>query len=194
MAIRTFDLTVRDMDLVHGLGGMFRGQGSRPFVTLEALAFRDVAVSDNDIHMASLTGHASCNIFAVIEVPAFDLDVSFGFNMARGAAPHSAGDALLPSSRAGPIKVTDDAVGFMNGEVGSLDELSMTACASKSHPPFQFNEMAPVGESYIFKDHLSFQILYSVTSFLQTISIIHFIMELPGAFADEEIGQSELKV
>jgi hypothetical protein len=80
--------------------------------------------------------------------------------------------------------VTDNAVGFMNGEVGSLDELSMTACASQSHPPFQFNEMAPMGESYIFKDHLSFQILYSVTSFLQTISIIHFIMEFPDVFAD----------
>jgi hypothetical protein len=80
--------------------------------------------------------------------------------------------------------VTDNAVGFMNGEVGSLDELSMTACASQSHPPFQFNEMAPMGKSYIFKDYLSFQILYSVTSFLQTISIIHFIMEFPDAFAD----------
>jgi hypothetical protein len=86
------------MLLVHGLGGMFRDQDFRSFVALEALAFRDVAVSDNDIHMASLTGHASCNIFAVIEVPAFDLNISFGFNMARGTTPHSTGDALLLSS------------------------------------------------------------------------------------------------
>src|SRR4030042_953471 len=98
LAIRTFDLTVRYMLLVHGLGGMFRAQDFRSFVALEALAFRDVAVSDNDIHMASLTGHASCHIFAVIEVPAFDLNISFGFNMARGTTPHSTGDALLLSS------------------------------------------------------------------------------------------------
>jgi hypothetical protein len=72
----------------------------------------------------------------------------------------------------------------MNGEMGSLDELSMTACASQSHPPFHFNEMAPMGKSNIFKDHLPFQIPYSVTSLLQTIPIIHFIMKFPDAFAD----------
>jgi hypothetical protein len=82
MAIGTFDLTVSDMLLEHGLGAMFHAQNFSFFVALKALSFRNMAVSYNHIHMAPLAGYPSRNILAVIEVPAFDLNVSFGFDVA----------------------------------------------------------------------------------------------------------------
>ena len=194
MTIRTFDLSVRHMLLMEDLWGMLCAENLRPFVTLEAFTFRDVAVSHNDIHMASLAGHTSGNIFAMIEVPPLHLNIPFGFNMARGTPSHSTGDAFLLSSWASPIEMADDTVGFMNREVGSLDELCMTAGASQSDPSFQLDEVISMGETYILEDHLPFQILHSMTTPLQTIAIIHFVMNFFEPFANEEIGRPKLEV
>jgi hypothetical protein len=136
MAIGTFDLTVGDMLLVHGLRAMFHAQDFGLFVTLKALSFRNMAVSYNHTHMAPLTGHPSCNILAVIKVPAFDSNVPFGFDVARAAFSHSTRNAFLFPFGSSLIKVTDKAVGLVNSKVFPLNELSMTACASQSHPPF----------------------------------------------------------
>jgi hypothetical protein len=64
-------------------------------VTLKALSFRNMAVSYNYIHMAPLTAHSSRNILAVIEVPTFDLNVPFGFDVARATFSNSTRNAFL---------------------------------------------------------------------------------------------------
>jgi len=51
-----------------------------------------------------------------------------------------------------------------------------------------------VGESHILEDHLPFQILHTMTTPLQTIAIIHFVMNFFEPLANEEIGHPELEV
>jgi hypothetical protein len=45
-----------------------------------------MAISLNHTEMALLTGHPSCDILSVIEVPTFDLDIPFRLDM-TGSAP-----------------------------------------------------------------------------------------------------------
>jgi hypothetical protein len=135
-------------------------------MTLETLSFRDMAVPSYHIDMTLFTSHPSCNIFPMIEVPPFDLNVPFGFGVARGTPSNSTRDAFLLPSWASPVKVTNKTVSFVNGKVSSLDKLSMAGCASKVHPPSQLAQVSPMGEAYILKYHIPFQIIFFVTSIL----------------------------
>jgi hypothetical protein len=82
------------------------------------------------------------------------LNISFGLDVARSAISYGARNAFFLSSQASPVEVTDKTVGLVNGEMSSLDKLSMTAGASKFRPPSQFPQMPPMGEACILKNHI----------------------------------------
>jgi hypothetical protein len=107
-------------------------------MALKTFSLRDMAISPDDIDMALIAGHASCNIFPMIETPAFDLDIPLRFNMARGTTSNRTRNALLLTLRSCLVIVTDKTVDFMNSEVGALNKLSMAGCATKLHFPSQF--------------------------------------------------------
>jgi len=135
MTIRTFDLVIRHMVLVHELRGIFGFQYFGYFMTLETFSLGDVPIPSYHIDMTLFAGHSSHNIFPVIEAPALNLDISFRFDMTGGAASDSTGDTLFLSRLASPIKVTNKTIGLMNGKMGSLNKLSMTGGTSKPHSP-----------------------------------------------------------
>jgi hypothetical protein len=81
VAICAFDLMISDMFFVHELRGIFGIQYFRLTMTLETLPLRDMAISLNNIDMALFTVHPSGNILSMIEIPTFDLNVSFGLDM-----------------------------------------------------------------------------------------------------------------
>jgi hypothetical protein len=130
----------------------------------------------------------------MIEVPAFDLNVPFGFDVARGTSSNSTRDTFLLPSRASPVKVTNKTVSFVNGEVSSLDKLGVTGCASKVHTPSQLAQVSSMGEAYILKYHIPFQIIFFVTSILQTVAIINFVMEFPDPFSNHKIRDGQLEI
>jgi hypothetical protein len=104
-------------------------------MALNTFSFGDMTVPSNDIDMAPFTGNPSCNIFPMIETPSFDFNVSLGFDMARGTTSYGTRNALFLPFRASLIVVTDKTVDFMNGEVGSLNELGVAGGASQFNPP-----------------------------------------------------------
>ena len=111
---RAFDLMVGDMFLMHELRGILRTQEDRLIMTFHTFSLRDMAIPLNHTEVTFLTGHPSCDILSVIEVPTLDLDIPFGTSL---------------------IIVTNKAVNFMNSKVFSLNELGVTGGASKFHPP-----------------------------------------------------------
>jgi len=135
-------------------------------MTLEALPFRDMAVPSYHIDMTLFTGNASCNIFSMIEVPTFDLNVPFGFDVARGTSSNSTGDTFLLPFWSGPIKMTDKTIGFVNSEVSTLDELSMTRGTTKSYSSSQLTQMSSMRKVDILKYHIPLQIIRFVTPIL----------------------------
>jgi hypothetical protein len=88
MTTGTFDLVIGDMFLMQDLGGKLGGDDLGFVMTLDALSFRDMAIPLNHAQMALFTGHPSGNIFLMVETPAFDLDVAFRLNVARGTTSH----------------------------------------------------------------------------------------------------------
>jgi hypothetical protein len=130
----------------------------------------------------------------MIEAPTFDFNVPFGFDVARSTFSHSTRNTFLLPSGASLKKVTDETVGFVNGEVSSLDKLSMAGCASKIHTPSQLAQMSSMWKVYIFKYHIPFQIIPFVTPFLQTVVIVNFIMEFFDASPDNDISECELEI
>jgi len=94
-----------------------------------------MAIPLNNTEMASLTGHSPRNIFPVIEVPTFDLDVPFRLNMAGSAAPYGTRNAFFFPSWTSFVIVADETVNLMNSKVFPLYELGVTGGASKFHPP-----------------------------------------------------------
>src|SRR4030043_2410275 len=114
------------MIFVHEWRGILGSQYFWFIMTLETLPLRDMAVPSYHIDMTLFTINASCNIFPMIEVPTFDFNVPFGFDVARGASSHSTRDTFLLPSWSSIVIVADDAVNFMNGEMFSLYELGVT--------------------------------------------------------------------
>jgi hypothetical protein len=106
---------------MHKLRGIFCSQYGRLIVALNTFSFRHMGISLNDIDMALFTGHSSRDILPVIEVPAFDFDVPFGFDMAGSTTPDGARNTLLLPFWTSLIIVADEAVGLMNSEMRSLD-------------------------------------------------------------------------
>jgi hypothetical protein len=163
-------------------------------MTLDTLSLRDMSISSHHIDMAPFTGHASCNIFPMIEVPTFDLNVPFGFDVARGASSYSTRDTFLLPSWSSIVIVADDAVNFMNGEMFSLYELGVTGGASKFHPPSQFLYMFPVREGYILIDHILREFFNSMASLLKATRIINLRVGPARFLTREEVGQRDLTI
>jgi hypothetical protein len=126
------------MILVHELSGILGSQYFGFIMTLETLPFRDMTIPSYHIGMTFFAGHPSRNIFSMVKTPTLNLNVPFGFDVARGASSHRTRDTFLFPFRSGLKKVTDEAVGFMNRKVQSLNQLSMAGGASKVHAPSQF--------------------------------------------------------
>jgi hypothetical protein len=106
-------------------------------MTLYAFPLGDMAISLDNAEMALLTGDPSGNILLMIEVPTLDFDISFGLDVAGSTSSDGARNAVLLSLGAGLVIVTDEAVDFMDSEVFSLNELSVTTGAAKLHFPSQ---------------------------------------------------------
>jgi hypothetical protein len=135
MAIRTFNLVIRDMILMHELRSILGSQYLRFSMTLKTFSLWDMTISRDDIDMALLAGYSSYNILSVIEAPAFNLDISFWLDMAGSTTSHRTRDALFLPSCTSPIKVANKTVSLMNREMGSLNKLSMTGGTSKPRSP-----------------------------------------------------------
>jgi hypothetical protein len=168
MTIGAFDLVFRDVLLVKKGRGEFGAHNLRFIVTFHTLPFRDMAVPLDDAEMALFAGNSPGNVLPVIETPSFDLDVSFGLNVARGAPPDCTGDAVLFSLGPRLKVVTDKTVRFMNREMGSLNDLGMATGTPKLHPPPQVAQMFSVREGHILIDHLFLKVLGLMTPFLET--------------------------
>jgi len=124
-------------------------------MTLETFPFWNMTIALNHIHVAMLTFYPSLNVLSMIEIPSFNINVTFGLNVTGLATAHCTREAFLLSSGTHPIKMADEAVGLMDGQMESLDKLGMTACTTKSHPPSQFSQMLSMRETDIFKDHFT---------------------------------------
>jgi hypothetical protein len=188
MAIGTFNLTVRDMLLMHHLGGIFRGQDFRLRMTLDTFPFGDMGIPLNHTLMALFTGHSPGDILLVIKTPPLHLDVPFGFDVAGGATPNRAGDAvLLPFGTSLEI-VADKTVRFMDREVLSLNDLGVARGAPKLHSSSQLSQVFPVREGHVFIDHIFLKVLDLMTSRLEAACITDLGMGLAGSLSGNEIG------
>ena len=194
MAICAFDLMIGDMILMHELRGIFGAQYFRFIMTLDTFPFRDMTVPLNDIDMALLTGHPSCNILPMIEIPAFDLDVPFGLDVAGGTPSYGTRNAFLFPFRASLIVVTDETVDLMNSEMCSLNELGMAGRASKFHPPSQLTQMFSMGEGHILIDHIPLEIFDLMASLLETTRIVDLCVRPARPLPRDEIGQRYLAI
>ncbi len=117
--------------------------------------------------MTLLAGDPSFDIFTMIEIPALDIDIAFGGNVAGGAPSNRTRDAVLLSLRAGLVIMADKTVDLMNGEMGSLNDLGMAGGAAEFHPPSQFLEVFSMGEGHILIDHVSLEIFCLMASLLE---------------------------
>jgi hypothetical protein len=157
-------------------------------MTLDALPFRNMTIPLNDVEMASLADHPSGNILPVIEIPPLDPNISFGFDMTGGASADRTRKTLRVTPLACLVIMADVTVDLVNGKVGSLNQLGMTGRTSKFHSPSQFPQMFPMGEGYIFVDHVSLQIFNLMTSLLEATRIVNLCMRPIGCFARDEIS------
>jgi hypothetical protein len=173
---------------MHELRGIFTPQDFRFAMALETFPLRHMAIPLKNTDMALLTGHPSGNILSMIKTPAFNLNIPLGFNVAGGTTSYSTRNAFLLPSLASLVEMTGKTVGFMNGKVRPLDELGVAGGAPKSHPSSQLAEMLSMGKGNILKYHISLQVFPFMTTFLQTIPIINFIMEFLDAFTNHDIG------
>ena len=163
-------------------------------MTLDALPLGYVTVSFNHIEMALLARHPSLNISPVVETPAFDIDVTLRLEVAGGTPAHGTRKALLLPFWTGLVVVADEAVGLVNGEVLSLDNLGVAGGTSQLHSPFQLVQMFTMGESDILIDHVSPEILHLMATLLQTACIADLRMRHGRLFPRDEISQRNLSV
>jgi len=189
MAVCTLDLMVGDMVFMHELRSIFGTYYIGFIVALDTLPLRNMAISSDDIDMTLLAGHTSGDIFAMVEAPTFDFNIAFWLNMAGCATPNGTGDTLFLSFRPSPIVMANEAVDFVNSEMGSLDELGMAGGASELHSPSQLTQMFSMGEGHILIDHISLKIFNLMTSLLETSCIADLSMGFARSLPRDEIGQ-----
>jgi hypothetical protein len=133
MARSAFDFMVRHMVSVDELGGVFGDKDLRFVVAFEALSLGDMGIPLNHAEMTLFARNPSFDILAVIEIPTLDVDIAFGRDVARGAASNRAGDTVFFPLWPSLVVMTDEAVDFMNREVGTLNDLGMTGGAAELH-------------------------------------------------------------
>jgi len=194
VAIGAFDLMIRDMILVLELRGVLGDQELRFVVALDALPFRHMAVPFDYVEMTLLAGHPPLDVFPVVEIPAFDIDVALRLEVAGGASADRTGKALFLSFRTGLVVVADETVGFVNGQVLSLDHLGVAGGASQFHPAFQLVQVLAMRKGDILVNHISLEILDLVAALLQTAGIAYLCMRHGWFFPGDEIGKRDLPV
>ena len=158
-------------------------------MAFNAFPLRHMGVSLNDAEMTLLARHPSLDIFAVIEIPTFDIDIAFGCDMAGGATSNGAGDTILFSLWASLIIVTDEAVDFMNREVGSLNDLGMAGGATELHSPPQFLKVFSMGKGHILIDHIPLEVFDLMTSLLEAARIADLRVRRARPLPRQEVGQ-----
>jgi hypothetical protein len=188
MAGRTLDLMIRDVFPMKGLRRIFCHEYLRFVMAFKTLSLRHMGIPLNHTEMTLLASHSSINIFTMVEIPALDIDVAFWRNVAGGATSHCTGDAVLFPLWTGLIVVTDEAVGFMDREVGSLNDLGMAGGAAKFHPSSQFAQVFSVGEGHILVDHIFLKIFCPMTTLLHTTRIADLSVRPARPFSGDEIG------
>ena len=97
MAGSTFDLMIRHMFSVEGLGAVFGNENFWFVMALQTLSLRHMGIPLNHTEMTLLAGDPSFNIFPMIEIPTLDVDIAFGGDVAGGATSNRTGDAVLLS-------------------------------------------------------------------------------------------------
>jgi hypothetical protein len=171
VATRAFDLVVRNMFLMHELGGIFRAQEDGFIMTFYTLSLGDVAVSLHNAEMALLAGDPSGNILFVIEAPSFDLDIPFGFDMAGGTSSHGTRDTRLFTLWTSLVIVTDETVDFMNRQMFSLNKLGMTTGTPKAHSPSQLTQVFSMREGHVLVNHIPLEIIDLMATPLETACV-----------------------
>jgi hypothetical protein len=157
---------VGDMFLMHELGGILRAQYDRLIMAFTTFPLGDMAIPPHNTEMTFLTSHPSGDILPMIKIPTFDFNIPFGFDMTRSTTPYGTRNAFLFSSWASPVKVTNKTVGFVNGEMQPLNELSMARGATKPHSSPQLTQMPFMRKADILKYHIPFQVICFVTPIL----------------------------
>ena len=151
---------IGDMFLMDELRGILRDQDNRLIVAFDTLSLRHMGIPLNDTEMTFLASNPSRDILLVIEIPAFNIDIAFGLDMAGSAASNGARNAILFPFWTGLIVVADETVDFMNGEMRPLNDLGVAGGAAELHPSSQFLNVS-VGEGHIFIDHVPLEDLPS---------------------------------
>jgi hypothetical protein len=72
------------------------------------------------------------------------------------------------------LEVTDKATALCHGDVFSLDNLRMAACAAKLFASFEVLEMNFMVKDYFFEFRTAFQKPFIVTPFLETAFVRYF--------------------
>jgi hypothetical protein len=90
--------------------------------------------------------------------------------------------------------VTDEAVDFMNRQVLSLNELSVTTGTAKLHFPSQLSQMFSVREGDVFVNHISLQIVNLMATLLKAACIADLGVRRTRPFPRKEIGQGDLAI
>jgi len=134
----TFDLMIRHVFSVKGLRAIFRHEDFRFVMALKTFSFRHVGIPLDHAEVTLLAGDPSFDILAMVEVPAFDVDIAFGGDVTGRATSHGTGDAVLLSLGTGLVIVADETIAFMNRQVGPLDDLGMTRCTAEFHASSHF--------------------------------------------------------
>jgi hypothetical protein len=130
----------------------------------------------------------------MVKTPAFNFNVTLGFDMARGTTTHSTRNAFLLLPLSSLIKMTDKTVRFVNREVCPLNDLGMACGASNSHPSSQLAQMLSMGKAYILIYHVTSDFFLFVTPLLQAVTIIHLVMKFFDASTNNDVSQRELEI
>jgi len=144
--------------------------------------------------VASFTGNPSRDIFSVIKVPPFNIDVSFRLNVAGGAPPHRTRKAVLLPFGAGLEVMTNKTIGFMDRKMFALNKLGMARGATKFHAPPQLAQVLSVGKSNILVNHIFLQVFDFVATLLETTRITNLCMRFVWPLPRNEIGQRNLTI
>jgi hypothetical protein len=179
---------IRNVFPVKGLRRVFCHEYFRFIMAFETLAFRHMGIPLNHTEMTLLAGNPAINIFTMVEIPTFDIDVAFRRNVAGGATSYRAGDAVLLSLWASFVVMTDKAVDFMNREVGSLNDLRVAGGAAKFHSSSQFLEVLPMGEGHILIDHISLEVFNLMASLLEATRIADLCVGFARFLSGDEVG------
>ena len=90
--------------------------------------------------------------------------------------------------------MTNEAIGLVNREVGSLDDLGVAGGTSEFHPPPQLAQMFSMGKGHILIDHIPLKVFDFMASLLEATRIVDLRMRLVWPFSGDKVGQRYLTI